>query len=94
MGPFGVVEVDPLCNDPFGLEAVGQFMQVDGLIFERAPQAFDEDVVHAPAPPIHGDADAGIIEDAGEVEAGELAALVGVEEFRFAGRSSHRAGNE
>ena len=38
MGPFGVVEVDPLCNDPFGLEAVGQFMQVDGLIFERAPE--------------------------------------------------------
>jgi len=50
MGPLGVVEADPLADDPFGLEAVGQLMQVDRLVFERPPQALDEDIVHAAAP--------------------------------------------
>ena len=40
MGPFGIVEVDPLADHPFGLEAVGQLVQIDSLVFERAP-AFD-----------------------------------------------------
>ena len=59
-------------------------MQVDGLVFERAPKSFDEDVVHAPATPIHGDGDFRVLENAGEVKAGELAALVSVEDFRLA----------
>ena len=50
MGPLGVVEVDPLADDPLGPEAIRQFVQIDRLVFERPPQAFDEDVVHAPAP--------------------------------------------
>jgi len=41
MGPLGVVEVDPIADDPFGLEAVRQLVQVDRLVFERAPEAFD-----------------------------------------------------
>ena len=28
MGPLGVVEVDPLADDPFGLEAIRQLVQV------------------------------------------------------------------
>ncbi len=28
MGPLGVVEADPLADDPFGPEAVGQLVQV------------------------------------------------------------------
>ena len=55
MGPLSVVEVDPLANDPFGPEAVGQVVQVDRLVLERPPGALDEDVVHAPAPAVHGD---------------------------------------
>ena len=82
MGPFGVVEADPLGNDAFGPEAVGQFVQIDRLVFERAPQALYKDIVHEPAPAIHGDADTGIRERAGEGETGELAALVGVEDLR------------
>jgi hypothetical protein len=34
MGPFCVVKADPLADDPFGLETVGQLVQVDGLVFE------------------------------------------------------------
>ncbi len=46
-GPLGAVEVIPLADDPFGLEAVGQLVQIDCLVLERPPQALDEDVVHA-----------------------------------------------
>ena len=73
MGTLVVVEVDPLCDDPLGFEAVSQLVQVDRLVFERPPEAFDEDIVHAAAPAIHGDRDARLPEHAGEVEAGELA---------------------
>ena len=31
MRPLGVVEIDPLADDPFGPEAVGQFVQVSGV---------------------------------------------------------------
>ena len=37
VGTLGVVEVDPFGNDPLSLEAFGQFVQIDGLIFEWAP---------------------------------------------------------
>ena len=84
MGPFGVVEGDPVTDDPFGFKAVGQLVQVDCLVFERAPQAFDKDIVHAPTPPIHGDRNLRPLENAGEVEAGKLTTLVGVENLRFA----------
>ena len=56
-------------------------MQVDGLVLERTPQALNEDVVQAPAPAVHGDGDPGLVEHGGELLAGELAALVGVEDL-------------
>ncbi len=85
MGPLGVVEADPFADNPLGLEAISELVQVDRFIFERAPQPFDKYVVHAPAPAIHGDRHAGVLEHIGEVGAGELAALVGVEDLRLAG---------
>lgn len=48
-----VVEPNPVIDDPFCLEAVGDFMQVNGLLFQRPPQPLDEDVVEIAAPPIH-----------------------------------------
>ena len=42
VGPLGVVEADPVADDPLGLEAVGQFVQVDRLVFERPPEPLDE----------------------------------------------------
>lgn len=49
------------------------------LIFERSPEALDEDIVHAAAPAVHGDRDLRAAERTGEVEAGELASLIRVE---------------
>ena len=46
MGPSGVVESHPVLDDAPGLEAIGDFLKVDGLLFQASPETFDEDVVH------------------------------------------------
>ena len=48
MRPLGVVEADPVVDDPFDLEAVGALVQVDGLLFKGSPEPFDEDVIQIP----------------------------------------------
>ena len=48
-----IVEVDPFFDGAFGLEPVLQFMQVYGLLLQRPPQPFDENIVEIPAAPIH-----------------------------------------
>lgn len=53
MGPFGVVECDPVFDDPPGLEAVADFFEGDRLLFQGSPKAFDEDVVQVSTAPIH-----------------------------------------
>jgi hypothetical protein len=40
-----VVKADPVIDDPFCLETVGDFVQKDSLLFQRPPQPLDEDVV-------------------------------------------------
>jgi hypothetical protein len=40
MRPLGVVEGDPLGDDALGHEAIGQFVQIDSLVFWRPPQPF------------------------------------------------------
>jgi len=65
MGPLSIVEVDPLADDPVRLEAVGQLVQIDRLVFERPPQTFDEDVVHVPAPSVHRYRDLRVLENTG-----------------------------
>jgi len=79
-----VVNSDPVSDQAPGREAVGDLVQVDRLVLERAPQPLDKDIVHEPAPIIHRDVDAGLLQSPGEGKAGELAALVGVEDLRHA----------
>ena len=47
--------------------------QIDLLVFDRAPEPLNEDVVAPRAPAIHADRDGVVEEQAGEVDAGELA---------------------
>src|SRR3954453_580677 len=51
------------------------------LVLDRSPEPLDEDVVAPGALAIHADGDAGLEEHVGEVGAGELRALVGVEDL-------------
>ena len=57
-------------------------LQVDVLVFKRAPEPLDKNVVQAAPAAIHADADAGLIKPGGEIDTGELGALVGVEDLR------------
>lgn len=41
MEPNSIVERSPLPDDPVRLEAVGQIIQIDRLVFERGLQTFD-----------------------------------------------------
>ena len=80
----GVVEDDPIADACFRLATVGVAFEIDVLVFQRAPHAFDEHVVHPATAPIHRDAHVSLDQHAGEIRAGELAALVGVENLRLA----------
>src|SRR5436190_18096136 len=53
----------------------------DLLVFEAAPQPLDEDVIHTAPLPVHADRDSVVLQSASEVVAGELAALVGIEDL-------------
>jgi MFS family permease len=56
--------------------------QIDLLVFDAAPQPFDEHIVAPGSFAVHADGDAVVGKQAGEGRAGELRALVGVEYFR------------
>src|SRR6185369_14169797 len=77
--PF-VVKRDPLADSGPRLTAIAVAFEIDVLVLERPPQPLDEDIVHPPATPVHRDFDAGALQPAGEGLAGELAALVGIED--------------
>ena len=84
VGPVGVVEVeiDPQTGLGGRDRVVG--FQINLLVLHAAPQALDEDVVAPAALAIHADRDLVVLEHLREVQAGELAALIGVEDFRLA----------
>src|SRR3954453_2672016 len=58
--------------------------QIDLLVLHRAPEPLNKDVVPPGATAIHADADRLVLQHPREGRAGELAALVGVEDLRFA----------
>ena len=53
MGPLGVVECHPVLDDPPGLEAVTDLLEIDRLLLQAAPQPFDEDIVEVSSPTVH-----------------------------------------
>src|SRR3984957_17087418 len=55
--------------------AVGVGFQMHFFVLDRAPQAFDEDVVHETSAPVHRNRDSCRLQLAGESGAGELRAL-------------------
>src|SRR5205807_6513678 len=74
-----IVEAEPGADAGLGLDDRRIGVEVDLFVFEAAPQPLDEDVVHAAALAVHTDHDPVPLQVAGEVVAGELAALVGIE---------------
>src|ERR1039458_9943048 len=58
--------------------------QINLLVFDRSPQALDEHIIPPISFAIHADGDAGFEKNAGEAGAGELAALIRIEDLRSA----------
>src|SRR6516165_4917926 len=76
-----VVENEPAANASPGLAYRRIGVEVDLLVFEAAPQPLDKDVVHAATLAVHADHDLMGLQNAGEVLAGELATLVGIDDL-------------
>src|SRR3984885_10971746 len=55
--------------------------RLDQLVFERAPQPFDENVVERAPAAVHADRDATAFERSQKIGRGELRTLIGVPDF-------------
>ena len=78
---FLIVEAEPGANAGLGLGNRRIGVEVDFLIYQASSQPLDENVVHVADLGVHADHDTVLLEGAGEVVAGELAALIGIEDF-------------
>jgi hypothetical protein len=87
MRPSVIVEVEvaPDRRARLGSGVVG--FEIHLLVLDAAPQPLDEDIVPPGALAVHADRNAVAGEHAGEGLAGELRALVGVEDVRLAATS-------
>lgn len=77
-----VKELDVPANSSPGFENVRVGTEIGLLIFDRPPEALHDDVVSPGAFAIHADLHACFGEDLRELQAGELAALIGIEDLR------------
>ncbi len=59
------------------------FTQIDILVLDAAPESFNKNIIQCPAAAVHADQDLVFQQPAGEVNAGELAPLVAVEDTRM-----------
>ena len=84
MRALRVVEPDPVFDDRVWLGSRRDFVQIDGLLFERPPQPFDEDVVEIAAPPVHRDFDVSLGQGRDPGRARVLAALIRIHDLGLA----------
>ena len=76
-----VVELDPVPDLVTSVWDGVVGVEINLFVFEAAPEALNEDVVDPAAFAIHADFYVSIFEYLGKCLTGELAALVGVEDF-------------
>src|SRR5262245_31286233 len=79
-----VVEVQIASDQSAGLADAVVGAQIHLLVLDAAPQPLDEHIVAPGAPAVHADGDPVFDQHASECRAGELAALVRVEDLRLA----------
>lgn len=91
MQPLGVVELEILANPYSGRARVGVVGELDLLVRERAPQALGEDGIVRAALAIHADLHPSALHQRGQLQAGELAALVGIPDRWRCAAHGHRA---
>ncbi len=79
-----IVEIQIPAKPGPGFGDAGIGVQIHLLILHRAPEPCDEDVVALGCLAVHADGNLVFQQQPGEVTAGELAALVGIENLRLA----------
>ena len=84
MSSHPVIEYEVACQSGAGLGDGIIGFQVNIFVLDTLPQPLDEHVVHPAAAAVHADGNVVVLEHPGEIRASELAALVGVENFRRA----------
>src|SRR5258705_4680572 len=80
-----IIPVEELGKAALLFNAVGRWAQVDPFVLHGPPQALDKDVVVAAPASIHADLDPVIPQHLYELVAGELRALIGIEDAGLAG---------
>jgi len=86
VGTVKVVESEVGAQVAFGLHQIGVAPKIKLLVFDRALESLDEDVVRAPAATVDRDIDAALPQHPRELHAGKLTALGGVKYLRLAMR--------
>ena len=84
MRSAGVVEIQVAPQVGLGIGHRVVSLEIDLLVLDAFPESFDKDVVTPAALAIHADPDSVILQQPGEIAAGELATLIGVEDIRLA----------
>ena len=79
-----IIPVEELGKAAPLFDAVGCRARVDPFMLHGPPQALDEDVVVAAPASIYADLDPVIAQDLGELVAGELRSLIGIEDAGLA----------
>src|SRR5580692_10644869 len=79
-----IIPVEELAKAALLFDAVRRWTQVDPFVLHGPPQALDEDVVVAAPASVHADLDPAIPQHIGELVAGELRTLIGIEDVGFA----------
>ncbi len=83
MRSLGVIKDQIFAEGGSGLWNIAIGMQIDLLVFDRAPQPFNKDIVPPRSLAIHADGDFSILQDLCESDGGKLRALIGVEDVRL-----------
>jgi hypothetical protein len=81
MRPELIIEGQIPCQPLLGIVNGLVGMEIDLFIFETPPQPFHKHIVPPPPGPIHADLNPPVFENPGEFLAGELAALIRVEDL-------------
>jgi hypothetical protein len=83
MGSLRVVIDEPFADLAQSFPAGFKCLDVKTLVFQWPPQAFDHAIVDPAATTVHGDFHIGVLQNLGKFVAGELVALIRVEDFRW-----------
>src|SRR5215831_13062175 len=79
-----IIPVEELRKAALLFEAIGGWAQVDPFVLHGPPQALDKDVVVAAPASVHADRDPVIPQHLDKLVAGELRALIGIEDAGIA----------